>query len=63
MTIATRALSACGKHARDLSLIHEGKRARLSLPVRKPEPAFYRLACERNAIRPEEAVFLDDLGL
>lgn len=31
--------------------------------VRKPDPAFYELACERLAIDPAEAVFLDDLGV
>lgn len=31
--------------------------------VRKPEPAFYRIACERLEISPAEAVFLDDLGV
>jgi len=31
--------------------------------VRKPDPRFYELACEQLAIRPEEAVFLDDLGV
>jgi putative hydrolase of the HAD superfamily len=31
--------------------------------VRKPEPAFYELACERLGIDPTEAVFLDDLGI
>lgn len=30
---------------------------------RKPEPKFYLLACKRNNIRPEEAVFLDDIGV
>ena len=30
---------------------------------RKPEPEFYLLACQRNNIKPHEAVFLDDLGL
>ncbi|THH20369.1 hypothetical protein EW146_g979 [Bondarzewia mesenterica] len=30
--------------------------------MRKPEPEFYLLACRRNNIMPEEAVFLDDLG-
>jgi putative hydrolase of the HAD superfamily len=33
------------------------------LGVRKPDPRFYRLACERVGIRPEQAVFLDDLGI
>jgi putative hydrolase of the HAD superfamily len=31
--------------------------------VRKPEPAFYRIACERAGVAPHEAVFLDDLGI
>lgn len=30
--------------------------------LRKPDPKFFMLACERNGIRPEEAVFLDDIG-
>ena len=30
---------------------------------RKPEPEFYRVACERAAVDPSEAVFLDDLGV
>ena len=31
--------------------------------VRKPEPAIYRLASERLGVVPEEAVYLDDLGI
>jgi putative hydrolase of the HAD superfamily len=31
--------------------------------VRKPDPAFYELACEQLGIVPTEAVFLDDLGV
>lgn len=31
--------------------------------VRKPEPRFYEIACELLDIRPEQAVFLDDLGV
>lgn len=31
--------------------------------VRKPEPAFYLMACELLGIEPYEAVFLDDLGV
>lgn len=31
--------------------------------VRKPDPAFYRLACDRLAVSPDEVVFLDDLGV
>jgi len=30
---------------------------------RKPDPEIYSLACERNAVRPEEVVMLDDLGM
>ncbi len=31
--------------------------------IRKPEPAFYRIACEMLAVEPAQAVFLDDLGV
>jgi len=31
--------------------------------VRKPEPAFYRTACELLGVAPAECVFLDDLGI
>lgn len=31
--------------------------------VRKPEIRFFEIACERLGISPEEAVFLDDLGV
>lgn len=30
--------------------------------VRKPDPAIYRLACERLAKTPQEVIFLDDIG-
>ncbi len=30
--------------------------------LRKPDPAIYRLACDRIGVRPNEAVFLDDIG-
>lgn len=30
---------------------------------RKPEPAFYEVACERLGVTPEACVFLDDLGI
>ena len=33
------------------------------LGVRKPEPAFYTLACERLGVAPAECAFLDDLGV
>jgi len=31
--------------------------------VRKPDPRFYLLACERLAVDPSRSVFLDDLGI
>lgn len=31
--------------------------------VRKPDPAFYELACTRADVEPSEVVFLDDLGV
>jgi putative hydrolase of the HAD superfamily len=31
--------------------------------VRKPEPAFYDLACTEAGVVPDEVVFLDDLGI
>ncbi|MCC7077255.1 MAG: HAD-IA family hydrolase [Acidimicrobiia bacterium] len=31
--------------------------------VRKPEPAFYEIACRELGIEPAEAVMLDDLGI
>ena len=31
--------------------------------VRKPDPRFYELACERCGVQPTEVVFLDDLGV
>ncbi|MEE2683344.1 MAG: HAD-IA family hydrolase [Actinomycetota bacterium] len=33
------------------------------LGVRKPEPLFYKIACETLAVNPKECVFLDDLGI
>jgi putative hydrolase of the HAD superfamily len=31
--------------------------------VRKPDPRFYEMACELAGVRPDEVVFLDDLGV
>ena len=31
--------------------------------VRKPEPRFYAIACERMGVAPEQVVYLDDLGI
>ena len=34
-----------------------------AIGVRKPEPRFYEIACELLEVKPEECVFLDDLGI
>lgn len=31
--------------------------------IRKPNPAIYELACEQMDIKPDQAVYLDDLGI
>ncbi|CAG7854071.1 SubName: Full=Uncharacterized protein {ECO:0000313/EMBL:CCA75748.1} [Serendipita indica DSM 11827] len=31
--------------------------------LRKPDPAIYKLACERNSLKPQETIMLDDLGM
>ncbi len=33
------------------------------LGLRKPDPEFYRVACEALEVSPDEVVFLDDLGV
>lgn len=34
-----------------------------TLCMRKPEPGFYLLACERNGLQPGQVVFLDDIRI
>lgn len=34
-----------------------------TLGMRKPESEFYILACKRNGVKPEEVIFLDDIGM
>ena len=31
--------------------------------VRKPDPRFYKMACEMVKVEPQQVVFLDDLGV
>ena len=31
--------------------------------VRKPDPNFYKLACQKGGVNPNETIFLDDLGI
>ena len=44
-------------------LVSELTMSRTGSLSRKPEPGIYLLACQRNGIKPSEAVFLDDLGM
>tara|TARA_B100001029_G_scaffold35041_1_gene26682 strand:+ start:2014 stop:2658 length:645 start_codon:yes stop_codon:yes gene_type:complete len=55
-------VSVSGKHQEIMKLfdfVIESSKVNL----RKPDPAFYKLACEKAEIEPFEAVFLDDLGI
>jgi len=55
-------VSASGKHNEIMGLfdfVIESSKEN----VRKPDPRFYLLACERASIEPTEAIFLDDLGI
>ena len=55
-------VSASGKHDEVMQLfdfvIESSK-----VNVRKPDPDFYLLACRKAKISPDEAIFLDDLGI
>ena len=55
-------VSVSGKHEEIMKLfdfVIESSKVNL----RKPDPSFYKLACEKAEIEPFEAVFLDDLGI
>ena len=55
-------VSASGKHNEIMGLfdfVIESSKEN----VRKSDPRFYLLACERANIEPSEAIFLDDLGI
>ena len=55
-------VSVAGKHDEIMGLfdfVIESSKVNL----RKPDPAFYKMACEKARIEPSEAVFLDDLGI
>jgi len=57
-----RNVSASGKHDEVMQLfdfVIESSKEN----VRKPDPEFYLLACKRAKIKPNEAIFLDDLGI
>ena len=55
-------VSVAGKHDEIMGLfdfVIESSKVNL----RKPDPAFYKMACEKAKIEPSEAIFLDDLGI
>ena len=55
-------VSASGKHDEVMQLfdfVVESSKVN----VRKPDPDFYLLACKKANIIPDEAIFLDDLGI
>ena len=55
-------VSASGKHDEVMKLfdfVIESSKEN----VRKPDPNFYLLACKRAGVEPNEAIFLDDLGI
>ena len=55
-------VSASGKHDEVMQLfdfVIESSKVNL----RKPDPDFYLLACKKAKISPDEAIFLDDLGI
>ena len=55
-------VSVSGKHEEIMGLfdfVIESSKVNL----RKPDPAFYKMACEKVKIEPSEVVFLDDLGI
>ena len=53
-----RAAALAGVMARFDDIVESSK-----IGVRKPEPRFYEIACERLGVAPDECVFLDDLGV
>jgi putative hydrolase of the HAD superfamily len=51
-----------GRHGPILSLF-DGIIESSRVGVRKPDPRFYEVACEKLGVEPVECVFLDDLGI
>lgn len=48
---------------REVLALFDGVVESSKVGVRKPDPRFYEIACEQLGIGPDEAVFLDDLGV
>jgi putative hydrolase of the HAD superfamily len=51
-----------GEPTRDLSTHFDVFVESSVVGLRKPDPRIYQLTCERLAVRPAEAAFLDDIG-
>jgi FMN phosphatase YigB (HAD superfamily) len=47
----------------ELTISRLWRESLIKIKIRKPEHGFYLLACERNGIKPSEAIFLDDIGM
>lgn len=47
----------------ELTISRLWRKSLIKIKIRKPERGFYLLACERNGIKPSEAIFLDDIGM
>jgi putative hydrolase of the HAD superfamily len=56
-------MDRAGDHARALLPHVDAVVESAVVGVRKPDAAFFRLACEALDVAPEECVFLDDLGV
>lgn len=61
-TLSDENVSIAGKNDEVMSLF-DFVIASSEQNVRKPDPAFYHLALKEAKVDPEEAVFLDDLGI
>lgn len=61
-TLSDENVSIAGKNNEVMSLF-DFVIASSEQNVRKPDPAFYHLALKEAKVDPEEAVFLDDLGI
>tara|TARA_Y100001970_G_scaffold121071_1_gene150134 strand:+ start:17839 stop:18483 length:645 start_codon:yes stop_codon:yes gene_type:complete len=62
ITNENKNISISGKH-QEIMKIFDFVIESSIVNLRKPDPSFYNLACERANIEPNEVVFLDDLGI
>lgn len=61
-----RSMSACADRAaaiQEVMVLFECVVESSREGIRKPDPAIYRLACDRLRVSPTESVYLDDLGI